>query len=107
MSNEQRTHDMGGLDGDPIDFADHDAEPWQKMVTAIRAALGDEPYRLMRVDELRRAIEDLSEDEYKLPYFERWAEAMVNLMEEKDMLSRDEITARMDEIRNRVKKGAA
>lgn len=105
MSDKQRTHDMGGLDGEPIDFADHDAEPWQKMVTAIRAALGDEPYRLMRVDELRRAIEDLNEKEYDLPYFERWAEAMVNLMEEKDLLTRDEITARMTEISNR--KGAA
>ena len=106
MSDERRTHDMGGLDGDPIDFADHDAEPWQKMVTAIRAALGDEPYRLMRVDELRRAIEDLDEKEYDLPYFERWAEAMINLMEEKDLLTRDEVTARMAEIRNRVE-GAA
>ena len=93
---------MGGLDGDPIDFAEHDAEPWQKMVTAIRAAMGDEPYRLMRVDELRRAIEDLDEKDYSLPYFERWAEAMINLMEEKDLLTRDEVTARMEEIRNRV-----
>ncbi len=93
---------MGGLEGDPIDFVDHDAEPWQKMVTAMRAALGDEPYRLMRVDELRRAIEDLDADEYDLPYFERWAEAMINLMEEKDLMTRDEVTARMEEIRNRV-----
>lgn len=93
---------MGGLDGDPIEFAEHDAEPWQKMITAIRAALGDEPRGLMRVDELRRAIEDLDEREYGQPYFERWAEAMINLMEEKDLLTRDEVTARMDEIRNRV-----
>lgn len=106
MSDKQRMHDMGGLDGDLIDFADHDAEPWQKMVTAIRAALGDEPYRLMRVDELRRAIEDLNEDEYNLPYFERWAEAMIYLMEEKDIMTRDEVTARMEEIRNRVESKA-
>lgn len=97
---------MGGLDGDPIDFADHDAEPWQKMVTAIRATLGDEPYRLMRVDELRRAIEDLDEHDYNLPYFERWAEAMINLMEEKNLMTRDEVTARMAEIRGRIE-GAA
>jgi thiocyanate hydrolase subunit beta len=97
---------MGGLEGDPIDMAEHDAEPWQKMVTAIRSALGDDPKRLMLVDELRRAIEDLDERQYNLPYFERWAEAMVNLMEEKDLLTRDEVTARMDEIRGRVK-GAA
>jgi len=98
---------MGGLDGDPIEFAEHDAEPWQKMITAIRATLGDEPLRLMRVDELRRAIEDLDERDYNgLPYFERWAEAMINLMEEKDLMTRDEVLARMNEIRNRTK-GAA
>ena len=102
MSEDRRTHDMGGLGGNPMEFADHDAEPWQKMVTAIRAALGDEPLSLMRVDELRRAIEDLDEQEYDLPYFERWAEAMINLMEEKDLLTRDEVTARMEKIRNRV-----
>lgn len=106
MAREKRYHDMGGDPAGPIDMDEHATEPWQKMVTAIRSALGDEPKRLMRVDELRRAIEDLSPEGYDLPYFERWAEAMVNLMEEKDMLSRAEIEARMAEIRKRVEERA-
>lgn len=99
-------HDMGGETAGPIDMDEHATLPWQKMVTALRSALGDEPRRLMRVDELRRAIEDLSPEGYELPYFERWAEAMVNLMDEKDMVSRAEIEARMEEIRKRVEERA-
>ncbi len=102
MSTERRIHDMGGQPAGEIDQDDHAEEPWQKLVTAMRAALGDEPHRLMRVDELRRAIEDLDEAEYDLPYFERWAEAMVNLMEEKGMMSRAEVEARMGEISKRL-----
>ncbi len=93
---------MGGDPAGAIEMAEHDAEPWQKLVTAIRATLGDEPKRLMRVDELRRAIEDLDPKEYDLPYFERWAEAMVNLLEEKDLVTRAEIEARMAKIRERL-----
>ena len=92
---------MGGQDAGPIEMAEHDAEPWQKLVTAIRAALGEEPHRLMRVDELRRAIEDLDEKDYDLPYFERWALAMGNLLEEKGLLSHAEIEQRMANIRER------
>ena len=102
MSVERRTHDMGGTSAGPVEMAEHDAEPWQKLVTAIRAALGEEPHRLMRVDELRRAIEDLDEVQYELPYFERWVEAMANLMQEKGLLERAEIETRMDEIRKRL-----
>jgi hypothetical protein len=96
----QRQHDLGGLPGGPIDTSDHPVEPWAKMINAIRSALGE--HDLMRVDELRRALEDLPKEEYDLPYFERWAEAMCDLLEEKGLVSRDEVKSRMAVIRSRL-----
>lgn len=100
---ERRYHDMGGLPAGPVENAAHDAEPWQKLITACRNALGD---RYCRVDELRRAIEDLPPEQYDLPYFEKWACAMVNLFTEKDLFTRDELAAKMDEIRRRMREAA-
>lgn len=82
---------------------EHEAEPWAKLVTAMRSALGE--HDLMRVDELRRSLEDLPGKVYDRPYFERWAEAMVDLMEEKGLMTRAEVTRRMDEIKNRLEDG--
>lgn len=96
----QRQHDMGGMDGDPMDLAEHEAEPWAKLITAIRAALGE--HKIMRVDELRRSLEDLPEAQYAQPYFERWAEAMCNLLEEKGLLDRAEVEARMAALKQRL-----
>lgn len=79
---------------------EHEAEPWAKLVTAMRSALGE--HDLMRVDELRRSLEDLPGQVYDRPYFERWAEAMVDLMEEKGLMTRAEVTQRMADIRKRL-----
>lgn len=96
----QRQHDMGGMKAGPVETADHAAEPWAKLVTSLRAAMGD--HDLMRVDELRRALEELPPETYAQDYFERWSEAMVDLMEEKGLMTRAEILARMDEIKSRL-----
>ena len=52
----RRTHDMGGLEAGKIELAPHDVAPWQKQTLAMRAVLGDEKRKLVRIDELRRAI---------------------------------------------------
>ena len=63
----RRTHDMGGLPAGPVPQDEHATEPWQKLATAIRTALGN--HNLMAVDELRRAIEDLDPKTYDSGYF--------------------------------------
>ena len=35
-------HDMGGLDGGPIDQSEHILAPWEKRVDSIRTLLGDQ-----------------------------------------------------------------
>ena len=57
---------------------------------------------LMRIDELRRALEDLPEDVYKQDYFERWSEAMINLLEEKGLLTREEVMGKMDALKAKL-----
>ena len=68
-----------------------------KALTAMVGALRAQG--LSRVDELRRHIEDLPPEDYDRPYFERWAEALCDLLEEKGLTSRAEIEARMATIK--------
>lgn len=96
----QRPHDMGGNPAGDIDLSGHALEPWQKQVHAMRQVLGDEKRRLLRVDELRRAIEDLPPDQYNsLEYFDRWVRAVRTILVEKGVLTNAEINERMAALR--------
>ena len=98
---KQRQHDMGGMEAGPVMSDERAAEPWAKMITSLAAALREDD--LMRIDELRRALEDLSEDVYKQDYFERWSEAMINLLEEKGLLTREEVMGKMDALKAKLR----
>ena len=98
----RRTHDMGGQEAGEIELAPHDVAPWQKQTLAMRAVLGDEKRKLVRIDELRRAIEDLDPIDYRrLGYFDRWVMAMRRLLVEKGVLSEEKIETRVATIRQR------
>lgn len=96
----QRQHDMGGMEAGSMEIREHDAEPWAKTITAIAGALREDD--TMRIDELRRALEDLPPEVYAQDYFERWSEAIINLLEEKGLITRAEVVQRMETIRNRL-----
>jgi hypothetical protein len=96
-----RTHDLGGQTAGPIDPSAHEPEPWHRLVTALLTALRD-PHRLVKVDEMRRAIEDMPAEDYRrLGYFEKWAVAVSTLVVEKGMLTRDEIDRRVAALKAR------
>jgi hypothetical protein len=97
---ERRTHDMGGQPAGPINLDEHATEPWEKLITAMVGSLRGRG--LMTVDELRRAIEDLSPEDYEKPYFERWSAAILDLWQEKGLLTRTEVEAKMGEIKKRL-----
>ena len=91
---------MGGLESDNLEPTDHPLEAWQKTTRAMRQVLGDSKRKIICVDELRRAIEDLPQDQYlDLSYFDRWIRAIVTILIEKNVLTKEEITARVDELR--------
>lgn len=98
----RRYHDLGGLPGGSIDKSQHEFAYWEKQVDALLVLLADR-CQLIRVDELRRGIETLGEEAYNtLSYYERWIASITNILVEKGVLSREEIDARIQSIRERL-----
>jgi hypothetical protein len=86
--------DLAGQPGGPIERAEHEAEPWHNLVTALMYLLRDHRH-LAKTDEMRRAIEHLKPDDYRrLGYFDKWAVGMSTLVVEKGLMTRDEIERR-------------
>lgn len=94
-------HDLGGKDFGPIKRADHERSSWDDRVDALLKLLLAE--RHIRVDELRRGIESLSENDYMaFSYYEKWMAAMRGLIVEKDLLNDAEIEARIAELQKKA-----
>lgn len=92
-------HDMGGTAAGPIDTTDHGMKFWERQANALRSTLGLK--QIVRVDELRRAAEDLGDQYYKLAYFERTTMALRTLLLEKGLITEAELAAKMSEVRGR------
>lgn len=102
MTASRRVHDVGGLPAGPVDASDHEDLRWHKEFTATFYALIAPRRRTMRLDELRRAVEDLGEEAYnRLGYFERQLHATASVLVERGLLSWDEIDGRVAEFRDR------
>jgi len=95
----RRHHDMGGLPAGPVDFDEHIHAPWEKRTNALLRLLADDKRKLVSVDELRRAIEDLGPGAYdELSYYERWISAITEVLLEKGVLSVDELGSKLAEV---------
>ena len=91
--------DIGGEAAGPIDTVDHGMKFWEKQANALRNTLTSQ--RVVRLDELRRAAEELGDRYYRLGYFERTTEAMRNLLLEKRCFTREELARKLAEVRKR------
>ena len=96
---ERRPHDMGGEPGGPIDTVDHGMKFWEKQANALRNTLSRRG--IVRLDELRRAAEDLGSRYLELEYFERTTEALRTVLIERGYFSEAELRAKMLEVRRR------
>ena len=90
---------MGGEPGGPIDTVDHGMKFWEKQANALRSTLSSR--RIVRLDEMRRAAEDLGERYYQLEYFERTTHALRQILLERGYFSEAELAAKMAEVRKR------
>src|SRR5688572_22994920 len=99
MNRKLNPADIGGEDAGPIDTVDHGMKFWEKQANALRSTLSGR--KLVRLDEMRRAAEDLGERYYELSYFQRTTEALRNLLMEKGFFTEAELRRKMDEIRKR------
>ena len=91
--------DIGGEAAGAIDTADHGMKFWEKQANALRNTLTSR--KVVRLDELLRAAEELGDRYYRLGYFERTTEAMRNLLLEKGLFTRGELEGKIEEIRRR------
>ncbi len=94
----QRVHDRGGWpDAGPIDRGEHAVSLWEKRTDALMRLLTS--HGVMRVDELRRAIESVEPGAYEqMGYYERWITAIEQLMIEKQILTSAEIDQTVEEL---------
>ena len=99
MKQPKRPHDLGGEDAGAIDTADHGMKFWEKQANALRSTLTRA--KVVRMDELRRAAEDLGERYEKLEYFQRTTEALRSVLVEKGFFTEDELEKKMAEVRDR------
>ena len=107
-------HDIGGEEAGPVDTIDHGMAFWERQANGLRSTLSLK--KIVRVDELRRAAEDLGEKYSQLAYFERTTTALRTVLLEKGLFTVAELTAKMaavrarfnvpDEMESPLKKGA-
>ena len=98
-------HDLGGLDGGPIDTAVTEAKPWEKLAVVIGNALGAKGAKLVCTDEVRRTREEMGADLYnRLGYFEKGIESLKRLLVEKGLIDQQELEHRMGVIAERIAK---
>jgi len=106
----RRHHDMGGLPAGPVEGEDHEPDLWEKRVDALMVCLaGSSPggQRLITVDQIRRAIEDLPPEAYDtMSYYERWVRALATILTEQGVVTADELQARVEEVKARDPEGA-
>ena len=96
----QGVHDLGGLLDEPFAADEHEYQPWEKRVHALRELLAQK--ELLRVDELRRSVESLGEEKYKrLTYYEQWISAIAEVMLERGIVTDDELGWRIADVENR------
>lgn len=103
MTGPRRHHDMGGLDAGPVARTEHVFEPWENKTDAIVRLLSN-PVRgpLLRVDELRRGIEELGPGVYdELTYYERWIASTTNILLEKGVFTVDELGRKLEQVKAR------
>ena len=98
------SHDVGGLSTEPIERREHAHALWEKRVDALLVVLSGRDHRLIRVDELRRGIEQLGAEAYDtLSYYERWIASITNVLIEKGVISVGELARKMEEIEMRCR----
>ena len=95
-------HDVGGASAGPLQRDEHPGSFFEKRIDAMLMLLTDTRRRLIRVDEHRRTMEQYGPELYwGMSYYERWLHSITSLMLEKGVITREQLDARIAEIRAR------
>lgn len=92
-------HDMGGVSRfmcDPVEPEPHTLTGFDRDVDALRQVLARK--RMMTVDELRRGIEAIPEEEYlRLSYYRRWVRSITDTLLRRNVITEAELAAALRE----------
>lgn len=101
-TNDLTVQDIGGLDFGPIDMSEHDLAHWEKRVDAMIVLLNTKKH-VFKTDALRRVIESYNEQQYDATaYYEKWVRALRNLVLEQELITKDELEAKLADARTRI-----
>lgn len=91
--------DVGGMPAGEVPREDRPPVFWQRQMIATFNLLRDDKRRIANLDEIRRTVEEFAPDEYdRLGFYERRLEGIINLLEEKGVVTRREVEARAEAI---------
>ena len=98
-----QVHDRGGWPDDrPIDRSEHELAAWELRTDALMRLLSSQQRQVIRVDELRRAIESIEPSDYeRLGYYQRWLTAIESLLIEKGVFTRAQVDQKARQIAER------
>ncbi|TQM30506.1 SH3-like domain-containing protein [Nocardia bhagyanarayanae] len=98
-------HDVGGQPDIPVEYKEKVEEPWEMNTYVTCECLG---WRgVWNSEERRRAENDLGATLYfGLPYYARWATVAAKVLINKGLITPDELSAKLDEVRARLKERA-
>ena len=101
MSEPAGPHDVGGLEGGPIDLSEHDVAHWEWQIDAmVRLAL--KKGLISDFAELRDGIEKLTPDDYeRCTYYERWAKALAQALVSRGVVDEQQLAAKAAEVKVR------
>lgn len=93
-------HDVGGQPDIPVEYREKEEEPWEMSTYVTCECLG---WRgVWNSEERRRAENDLGATLYfGLPYYARWATVAAKTLVTKGLITPDELSAKLDEVRAR------
>jgi thiocyanate hydrolase subunit beta len=93
-------HDVGGQPDIPVEYREKEEEPWEMSTYVTCECLG---WRgVWNSEERRRAENDLGATLYfGLPYYARWATVAAKTLVAKGLITPDELSAKLDEVRAR------
>ncbi len=105
---ERKVNDIGGLPAGPVCQDEHPSTLHEKRVDAILRILSGPKLEAFTVDAMRRAIESNTEEDYRnLGYYDKWIRAVRDLIIEQQVLTREEIETRVEQLRTKHNKVAA
>ena len=93
-------HDIGGKSAGEVPKIELPWMHWEKQTEAVRDLLGDGTRRLVALDEMRRGFESFGAEKYsRYSFYRRRLEAMIDVLIEKGVITREELASEINRKR--------